>query len=63
MGGEGLVKSYGPMAQYKAVRCPECGLPAKAVSDQRGKSYRVPRHDIGDNIGRVTRIMCSGGRI
>lgn len=57
------MKNYGPMAHHKTVRCPECGLPANAVADQRGVVFRVPRHDIGEDIGRVTGIICAGGKV
>ena len=56
------MKNYGPMAQSKRVRCPECGTQTEAVSDQRGKEFRVPRHCVG-NIGGTLNIMCPGGRI
>ncbi|MFE5093282.1 hypothetical protein ACFRCI_23695 [Streptomyces sp. NPDC056638] len=56
------MKSYGPMAHTKEVRCPECGQPAEAVADQRGQKFRVSRHCVG-NIGGKLNIMCPGGPV
>lgn len=59
---ENIMKSFGPMAHHKMVRCPECGQQAEAVADQRGQSFRVPRHCVG-SINGTLNIMCQGGKV
>lgn len=56
------MKNQGPMARRKTVRCPECGQQAEAISNQYGKTYRVPKHCVG-NIGGTLNIMCPGGPV
>lgn len=51
------------MKADRSASCPECGLPMTAYSDEWGRDYRVLRHDIGENIGRKTGIVCPGGRV
>jgi hypothetical protein len=43
------------------AQCPECGQPYPAYVDEYGR--RVLRHDIGENIGRTTGVICPGGRV
>lgn len=56
------MQDFGPMVHRKTVRCPECGQSAEAVADQRGQTFRVPRHCVG-NIGGKVNIMCPGGKV